>query len=293
LNWTSAVTTFLRGKRPPRIDPRQLEVDDHSLETALTQLRTDRSGVAFIYSAMDLFVARYELNDLVVVFQDSDASTQIFRWGARPISPERTLLINAAPGVYCYPNLDDTEDVNLLFVRCTQAFIDRHYSDESSTGILAPRPFPKRPDQESSRVDAELGDLEGSTEAEDPQVGGSRFGVETWRVFASKVFVCIAVADALLALFNVTGSIRFVLGLVLGLAIPGWSIVGLIHFRDTALEISLSVAASIAIVMVSGQLLITLHFWHLELFEVLLCLICLPSLLHQAKWYSLHAWRRR
>jgi hypothetical protein len=256
---------------------------------ALNQLRTERSGMAFIYSAIDLFVARFELNDLVIVFHDGDDDTQIFRWGSKPISPERRLLINAAPGVYSYPSLDHAEAERLLFERCTQAFADIHYSDES---VVAPRPF-ERSKQESSRADSELATPDGSVEDEDPQVRGSHFGVESWRVFASRVFVCIAVSDVLLALLNVSGGIRYVLGLTLGLAIPGWSIVGLVHFRDTALEISLSLAASLAIVMVSGQLLITMHFWHLELFEVLLCLVCLPSLLHQAKWYSLHAWRRR
>lgn len=285
--------TFLRGKRPPRIDPRQLAADpDLSLDSALDSLRAQRSGMAFIYAAMDLFVAHFELIDLVVVLHDGHESTQIFRWGGRPISPDRKSLITAAPGVYSYPKLNDVEDVDLLFERCRQEFDDLRSRGDASTGVISPRPFRERPREDPRRVDEELDASATLVEVEDPQVEGSEFGVETWRVFASKVFVFITLANIILALLDVTGSLRFILGLVLGLAIPGWSIVGLINFRDTALEIALSMAASFALVMVGAQLLITLHFWHLEAFEVFLCLVCLPSLMHQAKWHW-RLWRRR
>jgi hypothetical protein len=249
--------------------------------------------MAFIYSAMDLFVAHFELSDLVVVFHDGHGGTQIFRWGGKPISPDRRSLITAAPGVYCYPQLNDVEDVDLLFERCRQEFADLRSRGDASTGVISSRPFRERPREEPRRVDEELDASAALVEVEDRQVEGSEFGVETWRAFASSVFVFITLANILLALLDVTWSIRFVLGLVLGLAIPGWSIVGLIHFRDTALEIALSMAASIAIVMVGAQLLITMHFWHLEAFEVFLCLVCLPSLMYQAKWHWPHGWRRR
>jgi uncharacterized membrane protein len=123
-----------------------------------------------------------------------------------------------------------------------------------------------------------------------PQVAGTGFAVASWRPFASRVFIYVTLANLVLALLNVTGGIRFVLGLVLGVAIPGWSIVGLFHFRDTALEIALSMAMSLAVVIVFAQLLITIHFWHLEAFEVFLCLVCLPSLVYQAKWDRFQLW---
>jgi hypothetical protein len=288
--------TFLRGKRPPRLDPRQLGIDpDLSLDSALDRLRAEQSGIVFIYSAMDLFVAHFELNDLVIVFHDGHAGTQIFRWGGKPISPDRKSLITATPGVYCYPNLNEVDDVDLLFEWCRQEFDDLRSRGDASTGVISPRPFHERPRKTQKRIDEELNASAVSVEAdvEDRQVEGSQFGVETWRALTSKVFVYITLANILLALLDVSGSIRYVLGLLLGLAIPGWSIVGLIHFRDTALEIALSMAASLAIVMVGAQLLVTLHFWHLEAFEVFLCLACLPSLMHQAKWHWTHVWRRR
>lgn len=294
MNWTSKFMTFLRGKRPPRIDPRQLAVDpDLSLDSALERLRAERTGMAFIYSAMDLFVARFGLTDLVVVLHDGHEGTQIFRWGGKPISPDRKSLIRAAPGVYCYPTLDDVEGVDLLFEKCKREFNDLRSRGDASTGVISPRPFRERPREEPARVDEALVASDALVEFEDPQVEGSQFAVASWRPFASKVLIYITLANIVLALLNVTGSIRFVLGLVLGLAIPGWSIVGLIHLRDTALEIGLSMAASFAIVMLGAQLLITIHFWHLGAFEVFLCVICLPSLVYQAKWDRFFQWWTR
>jgi hypothetical protein len=285
---------FFRGKRPPRAEPRQLAVDpDLSLDSALDRLRAEQSGMAFIYAAMDLFVAHFELSDLVVVFHDSHEGTQIFRWGAKPISPDRNSLIAADPGVYCYPELNDVEDVNLLFERCQQEFDELLARGDASTRVISPGPFREPPREVPMRADEVLDASAALDDVEDPQIEGSEFGVETWRVFASKVFVYVTLANIVLALLDVSGSIRFVLGLILGLAIPGWSIVGLIHFCDTALEIALSMAASLAIVMLGAQLLITMHFWHLEAFEVFLCLVCLPSLMHQAKWRWSRVWRRR
>lgn len=300
MNWTSKLMTFLRGKRPPRMDPRQLAVDpDLSLESALDRLRDERSGMAFIYAAMELFVAHFVLSDVVVVFLDGHGGTQIFRLGGKPISPDRKSLITAAPGVYCYPSLDDTEGVDLLFERCKQEFNDLRSRGDASTGVISPRPYHGRPRVEPRRVEEVLDvsdatvEVEVEVEVEDPQVGSSVFAVATWRPFTSKVLVYITLANIVLALVNVTGSIRFVLGLVLGLTIPGWSIVGLVHLRDTALEIALSMAASLAIVMMGAQLLITIHFWHLEALEVFLCVICLPSLVYQAKWDRFIEWWSR
>jgi hypothetical protein len=281
--------TVLRGKRPPRPDPRQHPVgSDLSLKTELDRLRAGHSGMAFIYSAMDLFVAHFELSDLIVVFTDSHEETQIFRWGAKPISPDRISLVDAAPGVYCYPLLNDAADVDLLFEMCQQVFADLLARGGASSNDKS---LDSLRGEEPSRADESDGSA--NFGAEDPQVAGSQFGVETWRVFTSKLFVYIAVANIVLALLNVAGSVRFVLGLILGLAIPGWSVVGLIHLRDTALEIALSIAASIAIVMMGAQLLITVHWWHLEAFEIFLCLACLPSLVHQAKWHWTPLRRRR
>jgi hypothetical protein len=285
--------TFLRGKRPPHIDPRQLAVDpDLSLDAALDRLREERSGMAFIYAAMDLFAAHFVLSDVVVVFFDGHGGTQIFRLGGKPISPDRKSLITAAPGVYCYPSLDDVEGTDLLFERCKKEFTDLRSRGDASTGVISPRPFRERTREEPKRAEAEpdFAPAFVEVEVEDPQVVGSGFAVASWRPFASKVFVYITLANIVLALMNLTGDIRFALGLVLGLTIPGWSIVGLIHLRDTALEIALSMAASLAIVMMGAQLLITIHFWHLEAFEVFLCVICLPSLVYQAKWARFVEW---
>lgn len=292
LNWTSKLMTFLRGLRPPHTDPRQLAVDpDLSFESALDRLRDERSGMAFIYAAMDLFVAHFELKDVVLVFYDGHGGNQIFRWGGKPITPDRKSLITAAPGGYCFPEFDDVDALDLLFERCRQEFNDLRSRGDASTGVISPRPFRERTREEPRRVEEEPSNA--LVEVDDSQAEGSELEVAAWRPLVSKVFVYITLANIVLAALDVTGSVRFVLGLVLGVAIPGWSIVGLIHFRDTALEVALTMAASFAVVMVGAQILITIHFWHLEAFEIFLCLVCLPSLMYQAKWtWFLEWWDR-
>ena len=86
----------------------------------------------------------------------------------------------------------------------------------------------------------------------------------------------------LLTIGEVHGPIRFVSGLVLGLFIPGWSVVGRLRLRNAALELGLAIAASLAILMVAAQLLITLDLWHPVALEELTCLVCLPSLISQS-----------
>jgi uncharacterized membrane protein len=85
-----------------------------------------------------------------------------------------------------------------------------------------------------------------------------------------------------LTVFDVHGPVRFALGLLLGLAIPGWSIVGLLRIRDVALEIGLSVAVSLALLMVAGQIMMTIHFWHPVVLEEVTCVACTPSLYVQS-----------
>jgi uncharacterized membrane protein len=82
---------------------------------------------------------------------------------------------------------------------------------------------------------------------------------------------------------NVHGSVRLVLGLVLGCFVPGWSIVGLLKIGNAWLEICLTVAVSLALLMVVAQILMTMHAWHLVLLQEVTCEACLPSLIWQSR----------
>ena len=78
------------------------------------------------------------------------------------------------------------------------------------------------------------------------------------------------------------GPVRFVIGLVFGVAVPGWSIIGLLNLGNGALEVGLMVSTSLALLMLVAQVLMTLHAWHLVAAQEVICLACLPSLLWQS-----------
>jgi uncharacterized membrane protein len=79
------------------------------------------------------------------------------------------------------------------------------------------------------------------------------------------------------------GPVRLVSGLVLGVIIPGWAVVGLLRLRDAALEAALSFAVSLALLMVAAQILMTGHAWHLQALEIGTCAVTIPSLVWQSK----------
>ncbi|MHB1087364.1 MAG: hypothetical protein ACYC19_01225 [Acidimicrobiales bacterium] len=92
--------------------------------------------------------------------------------------------------------------------------------------------------------------------------------------------------DALLFILTVSNIVspwRFVFGIVFAMSAPGWSLVGLLNLRNGALETSLSVALSLALIMICAQVMMTLQLWHPVALEELLCVACAPSLLLQSK----------
>jgi uncharacterized membrane protein len=99
------------------------------------------------------------------------------------------------------------------------------------------------------------------------------------------VSISLLVADLVVLIMTIEslhGPLRLVLGLVLGLVVPGWSVVGLLGLENAALEVGLTVAVSLASCMVVAQVLLTVHAWHLGVFQEVTCVLCLPSLIWQA-----------
>jgi hypothetical protein len=82
---------------------------------------------------------------------------------------------------------------------------------------------------------------------------------------------------------GIHGPIRFVFGLILGVVIPGWCIVGPLKIGNVPLEIGLTVAVSLSLLMVIAQLLMTFNLWHLGGLEEVTCVLCLPSLFFQTR----------
>ncbi len=112
-------------------------------------------------------------------------------------------------------------------------------------------------------------------------VSGGRRGVPA-RSVVSMVVLLADIVMLYASVTNVHGPARVVLGIVLVGVIPGWSIVGLVRLEIPALEIGLTVAVSLAVCMLSAQVLLTLHAWHLVALQETLCLICLPLLAWQS-----------
>lgn len=112
--------------------------------------------------------------------------------------------------------------------------------------------------------------------------GSTLLDVVATRAVASMLLLGVDVILLVLATMGVVGPVRFGLGLVLGLVIPGWSIVGLLRLDNAPLEVGLSIAVSLALLIVTAQLMITYHLWHPIALEELTCLACIPSLFAQA-----------
>jgi uncharacterized membrane protein len=79
------------------------------------------------------------------------------------------------------------------------------------------------------------------------------------------------------------GPLRLVLGLILCIVTPGWSLVGLLKLENAALEIALSIAVSLALLMIAAEILLSLHTWDLFVMEEITSFVCLPSLAWQSQ----------
>lgn len=102
------------------------------------------------------------------------------------------------------------------------------------------------------------------------------------RVVIAMALAIIDVGALILAVADVHGPVRFVLGLMLGVLVPGWALVGLLRLGNLTLEISLASGVDLALMLILAQLLMTAHQWHLVPAEEVTAVICLPSLLWQS-----------
>jgi O-antigen/teichoic acid export membrane protein len=117
---------------------------------------------------------------------------------------------------------------------------------------------------------------------------GKRTDALRYRQASRVVSITLLVVDLAVLVMtfgNVHGPVRFVLGLILGGIIPGWSIVGLLRLGNPALEFGLTVALSFTLLMLIAQVLETVHAWHLTGLQEVTCVACLPFLI----WQILHA----
>jgi uncharacterized membrane protein len=101
----------------------------------------------------------------------------------------------------------------------------------------------------------------------------------------SVLMVVLDLATLAITAGHVHGSVRFVLGLAFGLLVPGWSLIGWLKLRNAALEFAMTVGTSLALLTVVAQVLVTVHEWRLFSLQIVVCLVCLPSLVGQARGF--------
>lgn len=102
------------------------------------------------------------------------------------------------------------------------------------------------------------------------------------RANLSGALVVADLAMAAMAVSPLHGPVRELYGLAFCLVVPGWAIVGLLRLHHAAVEAALTVAASVAALIVIAQLAVTFDVWHLTAVQLVVCALCLPSLLHQS-----------
>lgn len=103
------------------------------------------------------------------------------------------------------------------------------------------------------------------------------------RALASVTLLIVDLVVLTLTVADIHGPVRYVLGLVFGLIVPGWSVVGLLTLTDLGLEIGLTLSVSLALLMLAAQIMVTIHAWHPVALEEIVSGACFPSLLWQSQ----------
>jgi hypothetical protein len=266
-------------------EPSDLTVQNASLQGALDVLASSESGVGFIYSALALLVDRFHLLDVVIVLEDQSAGTQIFRYGGKAVNKNFAAQFGVVPGVYCEPRVVAADDLEVVRAACQQELLlhqTRLVGFHETRAQLGDRHDESLIDQAAAERNVEIVGRPHVARSALSRVTVTRSPERNARRRISVILAIVDVATLLLAATNVDGPVRFFLGLVLGIFIPGWSVVGLIKLKNAALEVGITMAVSLSLLMLCAQVLITARLWHLALFEDFTCVVCLPSLMWQS-----------
>jgi len=102
------------------------------------------------------------------------------------------------------------------------------------------------------------------------------------RIVTTEFLLLIDVMTFFFSALQIHGGVRFVVVMIFSLTVPGWSVVGFLQIRDVAWLVSLSVATSMALEMVLGEIMLA-RWWHLGIFEMLLAAVCAGALLWQIR----------
>jgi hypothetical protein len=273
--------------------------DQEPFGTSLSNLEQQENGIGFIYATLDIMASRWDLADVVVVLVNQSLGAQVFRLGGKRIP--RWSAGRLAPGLYCWPDVVPDPDRDLAHVACQRAFSEhilrrsaaREGSRVEESIITSEESGKSAPsDDTEGRVISETGsdprrsDTQREIRETAPSTGAHA------RQTLSRVLLFVDIVIFVMTVADVHGGLRFLFGLILGVVIPGWSLVGLLKLNNAALEIALTLASSLSIVMVAAQVLITLNLWHPIVLEEITCLLCAPALAVQSRFPLKVKWRR-
>jgi hypothetical protein len=249
----------------------------------LRDLAQGEFGIAFIYAALGLIAKRFQLRDVAIVLVSSSSGTQIFRLDGRAVNPESRGQLGLSPGVYCVPDVVPVEDAEALYAACHTAYSSRHVQGSSRQSI---RPMVTSTHGGPSWVVRPTSDEDTTTTLARHTRGRRRrvlsSGKMRSRMYVSRVLFLLDVAAFAVTDAGVHGPARILLGLILGVVIPGWCVVASLKLDNTALELGLTMAVSLSILMLLAQILITVKLWHLVALEEVTAIACSPLLLYQA-----------
>ena len=257
----------------------------------LDELALTESGIGFVYSALDLLAKQYQLSDAVLTIVSDSFGTQMFRLGGKGVSTDLAAKLGGQPGLYCESNLVSDKDRDALCQACQHSLSLNMVRFNTNSETLAHLPQPLNVDDApvaiGRRVILQPSGLMISMAKELDNLGKrvTLFRARRSRATISMVLLVLDLATLAMTIGGLHGPVRFVLGLALGVAIPGWSIVGLLGLQNAALELGLTLAVSLSLIMVAAQIMMTVRLWHPLVLEEVTCLICLPSLIWQAQGF--------
>jgi hypothetical protein len=266
----------------------------------LRELALNESGVTFIYSALRALAERYGLDDVAIVLVSTSFSTQVFRLDGREIDTNAVAAPGTSPGVYCLPDIVPVGELETIYAACQEAYSYRFVRNippvvaPPSRNVRRIGTDPAPPIAPSPVVAPASPAATVTTTAKRVRLARREPSVtaQSARVALSRLLLLIDVTVLIMTAAGIHGPLRLLLGLVLGIVIPGWCIVAPLKLDNTPLELGLILTVSLSLLMMVAQILMTLGLWHLVALEEITCAVCLPFLLNQAKMVTLWSQNR-
>jgi hypothetical protein len=256
-----------------------------TIDTLLDELATHESGISFIYSALDLLAVRYRIRDAAVVLRNDSFGTQIFRMRGRAVSSNLVAALGSHPGVYCTSDIVPQSELDAVYLACQQSFSSQFvkFNTAHNTASYAETPTDSEilEPMTSSNFDDKLATA--SHHARVTRRSAQSSLSQTSRMLVSQFLIFVDVVVFIMTVADINGPLRFVFGLILGVVIPGWSIVGPLKLNNPPLEFGLTLSVGASLLMIVAQILMTTNLWHLAALEDVVCIVCLPSLIFQAR----------